>query len=132
MHRDFPLEVSGVRGERLDAPRIAHERNHDGDPAEKQEALHDVNTVRTEIEQVAERPARRECGAENLSADENGRADHREHILPYNAAALAAFTRVHRERPKSRGIARSLHVEERRIDERSADAKADLAQFPSR
>src|SRR4029079_15736514 len=84
---------------------------------------HDVNAVRTEIEQVAERPASCECRAENLRADENGRADHREHILPYDAAALPAFTRVHRERPGLRRIARSLHVEERRIDERSADAR---------
>src|SRR5882724_10390263 len=86
-----------ARGERLDALRVEDEAHHHGDTAEEEDALEDVHAVLADAEQVAERPAGREGGAEHLGADQDRGADDGQHVEPVDAAARGLlYGGVHR------------------------------------
>src|SRR6516165_12420 len=57
---------SAAGGERLDAPGVADERDHDGDAAGEEDSLRDVYAVRPQIQVAGDRPAAGKGGAEDL------------------------------------------------------------------
>src|SRR5262249_50478004 len=77
---------SAAGGEGLDAPGVADERDHDGDAAGEEDALHDVHAVRPEIQVAGDRPAAGKGGAEHLGADQDRRTEHGQHVLPRDPA----------------------------------------------
>src|SRR5262245_6726118 len=98
-----------VFGERLDTTRGADELHHDEDADQKENALQNEDTgelrnVEVETDQgqndvrradqqmaktgeVLERPAAGKSGAKHLGADQNGGAEHGQHMHPKDAAA---------------------------------------------
>src|SRR5260221_3564681 len=85
----LPLAHSAAGGERLYATGVADERDHDGDAADEEDALHHMHAVRAQIQVAGDRPATGEGGAENLLADQNRRAEHGHYVLPGDLASLA-------------------------------------------
>src|SRR5260370_38212510 len=83
----LPLAHSTAGGERLYATGVADEGDHDGDAADEEDALHHMHAVRAQIQVAGDRPATGEGGAENLRADQNGRAEHRQYVLPGDLAS---------------------------------------------
>src|SRR5215468_10765972 len=77
---------SAAGGEGLDASGVADERDHDGDAAGEEEALHDMHAVRPQIQVAGDRPAAGKGGAEDLGADQDRRAEHGQHVLPRDPA----------------------------------------------
>src|SRR5258708_25580326 len=87
---------SAAGGERLYAPGVADERDHDGDAAGEEDALHDVHAVRPQIQVAGDRPAAGKGGAEHLGADQDRRAEDGQHVLPRNPAiAVGVFSAAH-------------------------------------
>src|SRR5580704_16064286 len=87
--RRFPPRMtrSAFGPERLDLLGVAHERDHHGNAEHEEDALENMDAVSPELEQIGDRPAAREGGAEDFGADQDGGAHHREHVLPENALA---------------------------------------------
>src|SRR6266566_7548444 len=69
-------------GERLDPAGGANEARHDEEPDHKENRLQHVAAGFAEMEQAGERPAAREGRSEHLGADQDGRAQHSEHVHP--------------------------------------------------
>src|SRR6266436_7452790 len=101
----LPLAHSAAGGERLYATGVADERDHDSDAADEEDALHHMHAVRAQIQVAGDRPATGEGGAENLRADQNGRAEHGQYVLPGDLASLAgARWAVHASAPMGGAI----------------------------
>src|SRR5208283_2829338 len=73
------------RRERLDAARGADELHHDDDTGQHEQPVENARANRAEREQVGDRPAAGKGGTEHFGADQNRRADHRQHVLPEDA-----------------------------------------------
>ena len=69
--------------------RVAHEADHHGDAENEKEDLQRVDALVAEPEQVGERPAAREGGAEHLGADQHRGAEHRDDASPHDPAGGA-------------------------------------------
>src|SRR5260370_7133249 len=96
----LPLAHSAAGGERVYAMGVADERDHDGDAADEEDALHHMHAVRAQIQVAGDRPATGEGGAETLRADQNRRAEHGQYVLPGDLASLAgARWAVHASAP---------------------------------
>src|SRR5262249_16342761 len=126
--------ASAARRERLDLLRVANERDHDGEPAQEEDALHDVHAVGAEIEKVGDRPAAGEGGTKHLGADQDGGADPGHHVLPGNPAVAAeGRSVVHHIGPT---IAFSGEVDFRfaaeNVSKRNKSSGRNLSEMPGR
>ena len=73
-----------------------NEAHHNGDAAEEEDALEDVDARALEVKQVREGPAGGKGAAEHLGANQDRGAHHGHHVEPVDAAALGLSGGVHR------------------------------------